>query len=67
MALLEVDDLHTYYGNIHALKGVSLTVDEGEIVDAHRRQRRRQDDDPQHDQRAPQAARGPRSVSTGRT
>jgi branched-chain amino acid transport system ATP-binding protein len=32
MALLEVDDLHTYYGNIHALKGVSLTVAEGEIV-----------------------------------
>ena len=32
MALLEVDDLHAYYGNIHALKGVSLTVDEGEIV-----------------------------------
>ena len=32
MALLEVDDLHVYYGNIHALKGVSLTVDQGEIV-----------------------------------
>jgi branched-chain amino acid transport system ATP-binding protein len=32
MALLEVNDIHTYYGNIHALKGVSLTVDEGEIV-----------------------------------
>ena len=32
MALLEVRELHTYYGNIHALKGVSLTVDEGEIV-----------------------------------
>ena len=32
MALLELDDVHTYYGNIHALKGVSLTVDEGEIV-----------------------------------
>ena len=32
MALLEVDDLHTFYGNIHALKGVSLTVNEGEIV-----------------------------------
>ena len=30
--LLELDDVHTYYGNIHALKGVSLTVDEGEIV-----------------------------------
>jgi len=32
MALLEVNDIHTYYGNIHALKGISLTVDEGEIV-----------------------------------
>lgn len=32
MALLEVKDLHTYYGNIHALKGVSITVEEHEIV-----------------------------------
>jgi branched-chain amino acid transport system ATP-binding protein len=32
MALLEVTDLHTFYGNIHALKGVSLTVEEHEIV-----------------------------------
>jgi branched-chain amino acid transport system ATP-binding protein len=32
MALLEIDDMHTFYGNIEALKGVSLTVDEGEIV-----------------------------------
>jgi branched-chain amino acid transport system ATP-binding protein len=32
MALLEVEDLHAYYGNIHALKGVSLKVDDGEIV-----------------------------------
>src|SRR5919197_346745 len=32
MSLLEVEDVHTYYGNIEALKGVSLTVDEGEIV-----------------------------------
>ena len=32
MALLEVTNLHTYYGNIHALKGISLTVEEGEIV-----------------------------------
>ena len=30
--LLELDDVHTFYGNIEALKGVSLTVDEGEIV-----------------------------------
>ena len=32
MALLELDDVHVYYGNIHALKGVSLHVDEGEVV-----------------------------------
>jgi branched-chain amino acid transport system ATP-binding protein len=32
MALLEVNDIHTYYGNIHALKGISLTVAKGEIV-----------------------------------
>ena len=32
MALLEVTNIHTYYGNIHALKGVSLSVDKGEIV-----------------------------------
>jgi len=32
MALLELQDVNTYYGNIHALKGISLSVDEGEIV-----------------------------------
>lgn len=32
MAMLEVNDLHVYYGNIHALKGISLEVNEGEIV-----------------------------------
>ena len=32
MAMLEVVNVHTYYGQIHALKGVSLTVDKGEIV-----------------------------------
>jgi branched-chain amino acid transport system ATP-binding protein len=30
--ILEVADLHVYYGAIHALKGVSLRVGEGEIV-----------------------------------
>jgi branched-chain amino acid transport system ATP-binding protein len=30
--MLEVNDVHTYYGNIHALKGISLTVEKGEIV-----------------------------------
>jgi branched-chain amino acid transport system ATP-binding protein len=32
MALLEIEDIHTFYGNIEALKGVSLEVEEGEIV-----------------------------------
>lgn len=32
MAMLEVNNIHAYYGNIHALKGISLTVEEGEIV-----------------------------------
>lgn len=32
MAMLELNNVHTYYGNIHALKGISLTVEEGEIV-----------------------------------
>jgi branched-chain amino acid transport system ATP-binding protein len=32
MALLEINDLHTYYNKIHALRGVSISVDEGEIV-----------------------------------
>lgn len=32
MAILEVENVHTYYGHIHALKGISLTVEEGEIV-----------------------------------
>ena len=32
MAMLEVNDIHTYYGNIHALRGISITVEQGEIV-----------------------------------
>ncbi|MBI9044644.1 MAG: ABC transporter ATP-binding protein [Anaerolineaceae bacterium] len=32
MAMLEVDNIHTYYDNIHALDGVSLQVEKGEIV-----------------------------------
>jgi branched-chain amino acid transport system ATP-binding protein len=32
MALLEIDEIHTYYGNIEALKGISLKVEEGEVV-----------------------------------
>ena len=32
MPLLQVDDIHTFYGNIEALKGISLEVEEGEVV-----------------------------------
>ncbi len=32
MALLEIENLHTYYGYVHALKGIDLKVEEGEIV-----------------------------------
>ncbi|MCB0255816.1 MAG: ABC transporter ATP-binding protein, partial [Anaerolineae bacterium] len=32
MALLEANDIHTFYGAIHALKGITVTVDKGEIV-----------------------------------
>ena len=32
MAMLEIRNLHVYYGGIHALKGISLDVEEGQIV-----------------------------------
>jgi branched-chain amino acid transport system ATP-binding protein len=32
MALLEVEDIHTFYGAIEALRGISLKVEEGEVV-----------------------------------
>ncbi len=32
MALLSVNDLHVYYGSIHAIKGISFEVNEGEVV-----------------------------------
>ena len=31
-SLLQVDDIHVYYGSIHAIKGISFEVNEGEIV-----------------------------------
>lgn len=31
-AILELNDVHTYYGNIHALKGISCTIKKGEIA-----------------------------------
>ena len=32
MSILELNDVHAYYGKIHALKGISLIVEKGEIV-----------------------------------
>ena len=32
MAMVEVNDINVYYGNIHAIKGVSFHVNEGEII-----------------------------------
>lgn len=32
MSILNVDNVHTYYGNIHALKGINLNIGKGEIV-----------------------------------
>jgi branched-chain amino acid transport system ATP-binding protein len=32
MPLLELDNVHSFYGHIQALRGISLTVDEGEVV-----------------------------------
>ncbi|MCL6517464.1 ABC transporter ATP-binding protein [Alicyclobacillus sp.] len=32
MSFLVLEDVHVYYGGVHALKGISLTVEEGEIV-----------------------------------
>jgi len=32
MSMLKLDNVHTYYGSIHALKGINLSIEEGEIV-----------------------------------
>ncbi|MGZ9221876.1 MAG: ABC transporter ATP-binding protein [Anaerolineales bacterium] len=32
MSTLKVDNIHTYYGNIHALKGITINIEKGEIV-----------------------------------
>ena len=56
--MLVLEDVHTYYGQIHALQGISLTVGRGEIVTLIGANGAGQDDDAQDDQRpAPPAAR----------
>ena len=66
MALLEVEDIHTYYGNIEALKGVSLDGRRGRDRHAHRLQRRRQVHDAALDLRPQPAARGDDPLRTAR-
>ena len=57
MALLELNDIHTYYGAIHALRGVTLNGRGGRDRHPHRVERRRQVDDAADDLRpAPPAA-----------
>ena len=58
MALLELNDIHTYYGAIHALRGVTLIDRRGRDRHAHRRERRRQVDDAADHLRSHQAAPG---------
>ena len=60
MALLEVSDIHTYYGNIHALQRRLAGGRGARDRHPHRRQRRGQDDHAQHDQRHHRPAHGPR-------
>ena len=74
MALLELNDIHTYYGAIHALRGVTLIDRRGRDRHAHRRERRRQVDDAADHLRSHQAAPGldhaarrSRSTGCGRT
>ena len=44
--MLEVKDLHVNYGAVHALNGISLHVDDGEIVSRDRGKRRGQNRPP---------------------
>ena len=56
--VLELEDVHVYYGAIHALKGVSLTRRQGEIVTLIGANGAGQVDDPAGDQRPQPAAAG---------
>ena len=65
MAFLEVDDIKTYYGNIEALKGISLDGRGGRERHADRLQRGRQVDDAALDLGAHAAAHGLDPASRG--
>ena len=57
--VLELEDIHTYYGSIHALKGISLARARRRDRDPDRRERRRQVDDAPLDQRAQPSSERP--------
>ena len=65
--ILEVEDVHTYYGVIHALKGDLARVERGRDRDPDRLERRRQVDDAADDQRPQPAAAGLASASRAAT
>ena len=54
--ILRVEDVHTFYGTIEALKGITIEVRERRDRDADRRERSRQVDHSALDQRAQPAA-----------
>ena len=63
--MLKVEGLHTYYGNIHALKGISLEVKEGEIVSLVGEQRCRKIHAFKHDYRNRKSRKRDGPVSGG--
>ena len=56
MPILEVQDIHTYYGDAYVLQGLSLTLEQGQILGLLGQQRRRQDHARQLDRRLHAAA-----------
>ena len=66
MSLLELENVHSYYGHIHALHGISLQVEEGRDRHPDRRKRRGQKHHPAHHLRPDPAAPGHDHVSTAR-
>ena len=65
--VLQIDGLQTYYGKIHALKGISLVVQRGPDRDPAGRQRRREEHHPEDHLRPDPGRRRARSRSWART
>ena len=66
MAILQVNDIHVYYGSIHAVKGVSFEVNQGGDRHADRRQRGGQVHGAQYGVRAAAPGQRQRRLSTAR-